>query len=324
MSKRLKDHFIPHHGNNHHPHFWRKRSVGFLIAVIILVEALILSQSLFLFKSDSFLASILPGVLVSLTNKERAHDELSVLTTNSLLEQAAKLKAEDMATRGYFAHNTPEGYLPWYWLQKVGYNYVHAGENLAVNFTDSEDVIRAWMNSPAHRDNILKQNYTEIGIGMSKGVHKGKSAIFIVQFFGHPTEIMTQTNLTPNLIPEITEDVVIELTPANIFTVTPVETNKTEVLGSADDEMDDEVKDSAVVETLVASPRHTATIIYSIIFTLILIVLLLTILVKIKIQHPKVIMIGIILLVLIGVVIFVNSQILNSVVVASTTELPIY
>jgi len=80
------------------------------------------------------LAAVLPGVLVMMTNNERTHESLHTLSENTQLKEAAQLKANDMASKGYFAHTSPEGKTPWYWLDLVGYPYIKAGENLAVNF----------------------------------------------------------------------------------------------------------------------------------------------------------------------------------------------
>ncbi len=96
------------------------------------------------------------------------------------------MKADDMATKGYFAHTSPEGLTPWYWFAQVGYNYTYAGENLAINFNESKDVDTAWLASPTHRANILNSHYTEIGIATAQGMYKGVQATFVVQMFGTP------------------------------------------------------------------------------------------------------------------------------------------
>jgi len=106
--------------------------------------------------------------------------------------KAAQMKAEDMAKRGYFSHEGPLGESPWSWLDKVGYSYVYAGENLAVNFSDSVEVHKAWLNSPKHRDNILGRNFSEVGVGTATGEFEGRQSIFVVQFFGS-----TQDSLAP-------------------------------------------------------------------------------------------------------------------------------
>ncbi len=128
--------------------------------------------------------AIFSDVLVSLTNETRIDLDLATLKTDPLLEIAAKLKAEDMASKGYFAHTSPEGLNPWYWFQLVGYDYRYAGENLAVNFAESEDVHDAWLNSASHRANIVNGNYTDIGIATARGIYKGREAEFVVQLFG--------------------------------------------------------------------------------------------------------------------------------------------
>ncbi len=132
------------------------------------------------------LSAIYASVLVNLTNQNRIAANISELKINPLLEKAAQMKADDMATRSYFAHNTPEGKTPWYWFELVGYKYLYAGENLAVNFENSEDVETAWMNSRGHFLNIMNPKFTEIGIATSTGFYKNRQAIFVVQMFGSP------------------------------------------------------------------------------------------------------------------------------------------
>ena len=109
-----------------------------------------------------------------------------LFSENPLLSRAARLKAQDMASRSYFAHTSPQGLTPWYWLEQVGYKYTLAGENLAVNFSKPSDITDAWLNSPAHRANILNSGYTETGTGTAWGFYKGKKTLFVVQFFGKP------------------------------------------------------------------------------------------------------------------------------------------
>ena len=138
-----------------------------------------------------FLSAVLPSLVVVDTNQDRQISAISPLRENPLLTEAAQLKADDMAKRGYFSHAGPDGEAPWSWLDKVGYNYVYAGENLAINFYDSNDVNQAWMNSPEHRENILDKKFTDIGIGTAEGLFDGRATIFVVQFFGSTEESLT-------------------------------------------------------------------------------------------------------------------------------------
>jgi hypothetical protein len=190
---KIKNHFVPNKNNEHVPHVLKHRSLNLIMLLVIVLELSFLVQYFVVFNKTNFLALVLPDVLVTQTNEQRIENNTNTLTVNPLLEKAAELKALDMASRGYFAHNTPDGKTPWYFLDQVDYNYKYAGENLAVNFNESSDVTLAWMNSPGHRANIVKKEYTEIGIATAKGIYEGHEAIFVVQFFGTPSTNNTNT-----------------------------------------------------------------------------------------------------------------------------------
>lgn len=140
-----------------------------------------------LWQSSNWLVStVLPSVVVQLTNAERADLDETPLRRNATLDEAARMKAEHMAKNEYFAHFAPDGTSPWYWFDKAGYKYAHAGENLAIHFTDSSEVVQAWMDSPTHRANIVSGKYTEIGVGTAKGMYEGYETVYVVQLFGAP------------------------------------------------------------------------------------------------------------------------------------------
>ncbi|KKP56512.1 MAG: SCP-like protein extracellular [Parcubacteria group bacterium GW2011_GWB1_35_5] len=160
------------------------------IATAFLVVLVVLIGTIPSFRTTVFdsLSAIYASVLVNLTNKDRARENISELKVSPILEKAAQMKADDMASKSYFAHNTPEGLTPWYWFTLAGYKYEFAGENLAVNFEESEDIQTAWMNSRGHFLNIMNPKYTEIGIATSTGIYKGREAVFVVQMFGKPAQ----------------------------------------------------------------------------------------------------------------------------------------
>lgn len=200
----FKKYFIPHGENGHAPHFLRAETLLAVIALLIVCEALFLARIFVTGGPGSMFAEILPSFLASEANASRASDGIAPLADNALLAKAARMKAEDMAAKGYFAHTSPEGISPWYWLTKAGYAFSLAGENLAVDFFDSKDVADAWMASPKHRANIVNGSFTEIGIGLATGMHEGKQAVFVVEFFGHPAnkrEIAVAPSVTPRAMP---------------------------------------------------------------------------------------------------------------------------
>ncbi len=159
-----------------------------VIALLISVFFMPFSQKFLKYISSkiSQFATVISSSLVMGTNDFRAVNNESALKESSLLNLAAQMKAEDMAKKEYFSHVAPNGDLPWVWFSKVGYDYSYAGENLAIDFTESSDVTDAWINSAKHKANLLNTNFTEIGIGIATGTYEGHSTTFVVQFFGKP------------------------------------------------------------------------------------------------------------------------------------------
>lgn len=189
LAKKVHSYFLPTQHNAYRPHLLRGPWLLFFLTVTLTAEGILLGTVFAGQTARSYLAAVLPGEVVSLTNLERGFNNLATLKENPHLDAAAQKKAEDMAAKGYFAHTGPDGKEPWAWINEANYAYAYAGENLAVRFNNSEDVVRAWMASPTHRANIIKPQYTEIGVGVAEGTYKGAPATFVVQYFGRPTFI---------------------------------------------------------------------------------------------------------------------------------------
>lgn len=138
--------------------------------------------------------------VLRLTNEARLSEGLSVLTISDVLSKAAESKAQDMMDKGYFSHDAPDGKKPWYWVEREGYKYRFAGENLAIHFSSVEDMHQAWLSSETHRKNILSPSYREIGIAVKSGSWEGKQTMIVVQFFGTTVE---EEALVPGGIKEL-------------------------------------------------------------------------------------------------------------------------
>jgi len=186
MLRWLKDHVVPHAGNDYRPHLLQKVAMVAMLGLVMVSFALANLHALLWLNIDWLISAVLPAVVVEETNDERADGAIGPLVRNTTLDRAAQLKAEHMAEMGYFAHYAPDGTSPWHWFRSVNYPFVHAGENLAVHFNDSQEVVDAWMDSPTHRANIMNGNYTEIGIGVAEGRFEGHATVFVVQLFGTP------------------------------------------------------------------------------------------------------------------------------------------
>ena len=182
------DHFIPHSRNNYHPHILGHRALVLFSTLMVAMKIFVLAVVSFGPVLPVFSSAITPENIISLTNQSRAGFSLKALTENSVLDKAAQAKANDMLAKGYFSHTTPEGKTPWTFITAAGYNYLEAGENLAVNFHQAEDVETAWMNSPGHKANIVNKDFEEIGIGVASGDFQGHEATIVVQMFGVPVE----------------------------------------------------------------------------------------------------------------------------------------
>lgn len=118
--------------------------------------------------SHVYAAPITEENVANLINQKRSEYDLPKLKINSELNTAASNKSKDMLNRHYFEHFA-FGLSPWDFIVMSGYNYLYAGENLAMDFNTSEGMVSAWLNSPTHRENILNPDYTEMGLGIVKG-----------------------------------------------------------------------------------------------------------------------------------------------------------
>ena len=335
MFRGFKKWFVPSRVNDYEPHVLRLWPAIILLAVILLFfgTAQLLERSLT--NVDSYLAAVVSSVLVDLTNFDRAQEGLHGLAVNPVLAQAAQLKANDMAQRSYFAHNAPDGKTPWFWMGEAGYSFSYAGENLAVFFGDSEDVARAWMNSPSHRANILNGSFTEIGIATAQGVYQGRSTVFVVQMFGTPavvSQAIATLETQPTAITVSESEGEVSGETIEVVTEGDVEPVENEVTIIHEDETFIAVKSDAMAapsvgsvteqstlfERLLASPQTALSYVYGVLGALVALALVLLIFLEMHVQKPKNVIYGIALLLLIGVLSYLSF---TEVVVASVQSL---
>ncbi|MEK7608445.1 MAG: CAP domain-containing protein [Patescibacteria group bacterium] len=311
MRNWLRDHFLPHQGNEQKPQLLRSQAAILLFVLVLFLELGFFLRTSVDGKLDTFFAAVLPSVLVDKTNEVRISERVGLLKQSPALEVAAIAKAKDMAKKGYFAHTSPDGVSPWSWIKGAGYTYSHAGENLAINFTDSRDVVDAWLASPRHRANLLNGKYTEIGIATAEGVYEGRDAIFIVQFFGRParpkTRLAEKDTDTINISPSGGKSV-LENRPIVSEAVVLKNTQAIAVKGEIDENFIAETTGSTVSmltpyatisQKIFANPKMTLTTLFSILAAAIFAALLFMLALNTRIVHPKLIANGILLLVLI-------------------------
>ncbi|MCC3770016.1 CAP domain-containing protein [Streptomyces sp. UNOC14_S4] len=119
--------------------------------------------------------------VVALTNAERAAAGLRPLADDRRLAAAAQAHSADMVARDFYAHTSPEGRQPWDRAAAAGCAHRGIGENIACGQRSAAEVVDGWMNSPGHRANILKPDFTHIGIGFVGG---GRVGTYWTQLFG--------------------------------------------------------------------------------------------------------------------------------------------
>ncbi len=319
MRHTLKKYFIPHRENDYKPHVLREFGVLMLASAILSILFVSYVQLSVLTEVDLF-AAVVPSILIDLANGDRQDATLRLLTPNAVLQAAAQEKANDMAKLGYFAHTSPAGLTPWYWFERVGYKFAYAGENLAVNFSDSKDVDVAWMNSPGHRANILNKNFTEIGIATARGMYQGRETTFVVQMFGRPARANTntpkvvfkQTSEKPSVVEAVKGSSIEQVAEKDMFvSVKDADIVQETILADVPQEKSSKL---LFIKTLLASPKTTSMYAYLILAIFIVVSLVLTICIEIRRQHPRHIIYGILLLALIIGVLYVQNTYLFPIV----------
>ncbi len=168
LKNALKSAFVPEEKNNFLPQILGRRPL-FWYGVAILVVKIAVFSLILILPATNFFSAISSQRLLDLINGVRQEQNLSPLALNNKLTSAAELKTANMLDNNYFEHTSPTGVTPWHWFKLAGYNFAWAGENLAMDFFDTDKVFQAWMNSPAHRDNILNPRFQEIGIAVKEG-----------------------------------------------------------------------------------------------------------------------------------------------------------
>ena len=129
-------------------------------------------------------SSKLADQVLQITNLERAALDLPPVVSSDRLQEAADKFACQMIEEGFFDHYDPKtGRGPGERAVAAKYVYYLIGENLAAGQETAADVMRVWMESPTHRDNILEPSFKDIGIAVRS---LGGETLYWVVEFGDP------------------------------------------------------------------------------------------------------------------------------------------
>lgn len=130
------------------------------------------------------------AAVLCLLNRHRAEHKLKPLRENPQLEAAAQAHAEDMGRRDFYAHENPDNHTPADRIKRAGYRGRTSGENIhwgvRINSTPAQ-IVRGWMASPGHRENILRSTFSEVGTGIGYDAPEplvSSAAVYVNNFGG--------------------------------------------------------------------------------------------------------------------------------------------
>lgn len=147
--------------------FFDKHENNTVTAMQIVTETLEDSKKDFYTDGSKELEEGFAYQLFDLTNASRVNNKLGILTWEDTVKVTAKKHSEDMAINNYFDHTNLDGESPFDRMLDDGIKYTMAGENLAYGQYSSIFAHEGLMNSLGHRENILQEGFTYLGVGVA-------------------------------------------------------------------------------------------------------------------------------------------------------------
>ncbi len=116
---------------------------------------------------------------------ERAFAPAPPIALSGTLDTVAFGHAADMATHGYFEHQDLSGQSPADRVRAVGYREKLVGENIAYGPATVDEVVKGWLDSPGHCENIMDPRFAEMGLAFAAG-RGAKHGLYWVQVLAAP------------------------------------------------------------------------------------------------------------------------------------------
>jgi uncharacterized protein YkwD len=116
---------------------------------------------------------------------ERSFGPAPPVRLSGILNDVALGHAADMARHGYFEHDDLSGHTPADRVRAVGYSEKLVGENIAYGPESADEVVKGWLDSPGHCENIMDPRFAEMGIAYSPG-HASRRGLYWVQLLAAP------------------------------------------------------------------------------------------------------------------------------------------
>jgi uncharacterized protein YkwD len=122
--------------------------------------------------------------LLTAINSARAAAGVPPLRATASLTNAATWQSKVLAQAGYLDHTSPDGSTLIDRLTRARWHGTTAGEDLAVAPSPSE-AVSMWMQSPGHRENLLRPSFRTVGLGLAQGTWSGGTALYVTADFGN-------------------------------------------------------------------------------------------------------------------------------------------
>ncbi len=120
--------------------------------------------------------------LLAAINSARAAAGVAPLRASAELTSAATWQSQELARAGVLDHTSPDGSTLTGRLARAGWHGSAAGEDLAVAVS-AASAVSMWLQSPAHRENLLRPTFRSVGVGLARGAWNGRSALFVTADF---------------------------------------------------------------------------------------------------------------------------------------------
>ncbi|HEY3614050.1 MAG TPA: CAP domain-containing protein [Gaiellales bacterium] len=120
--------------------------------------------------------------LLAAINSARAGAGVAPLRSSGALTSAAAWQSDVLAHAGILDHTSPDGSTLTDRLTRVRWHGSAAGEDLAIASSPAV-AVAMWMQSPGHRENLLRPTFRSIGVGLARGVWNGRSALYVTADF---------------------------------------------------------------------------------------------------------------------------------------------
>lgn len=129
------------------------------------------------------------------SNLERTKRNLQPVNWEDYLAGTARYHSSDMGAKQYFSHINPDNVGPFFRIAKLHRRYIGIGGENILKMTKipgdpdqlAKKIVTTWMNSTGHRQNILDENFTTLGVGCVEVQDKNNvTFLYATQLFGKP------------------------------------------------------------------------------------------------------------------------------------------